>query len=194
MKNQWLKSISGLSLLLLVTFTGCKKEDDPKTINSEEEITTVTLTLTKAGSTTPVTITYEDLDGDGGNAPTFTPVKLTLDATATYTAKVTFLNKNLKPTEEGYDVTEEVEGDESVEHEVYMIPTTATLTISDRNKDKNGKPLGTQATLKTGTASSGTLTLTLKHKPLESNSPKTDTDPITKGGTDVEVPFPVEVK
>jgi len=60
---------------LLLTFlagslliTSCK--DDPEPPNEEEIITTVMYTLTPDGGGTSVTMSFEDLDGDGGNAAT----------------------------------------------------------------------------------------------------------------------------
>jgi len=193
MTNQLLTKITGFSLLLLVTMTACKKEDDPKPVNEGEELTTVELTLTPTGNNpTPIVITYRDRDGEGGNPPVLTPTTLSLAASTVYNARLRFLNENATPV---VDVTKEIEDKESDEHEVFYTASNGlNLTVTNRNRDVNGKPLGTTATITTGAAATGTLTVTLKHKERDKNPPKTDNDPITKGETDVEVPFLVTIQ
>ncbi len=191
MTNRPAKTLLWMAVAASLAVTGCKKEDEPEP-NDNELITTVTLSLTKAGSTTPVTITFKDIDGPGGAAATITPATLALDANAAYTTKLRFLNESVTPAE---DITEEVEMKESDEHQVYYAAASGlNLVFSKPNADKNGKPLGTTGTITTIAASTGTLTVTLKHKPLKENPAKTDSDPITKGETDIEVTFPVSIK
>ena len=190
MTNQPAKTLLWLAFAASLAITGCKKEDEPEP-NEGELITTVTLSLTKAGSTTPVTITFEDLDGPGGTAATLTPATLTLDANATYTTDLKFLDKTKTPAD---DITEEIKK-ESDEHQVYYVAASGlNLAFSKPNADKNGKPLGTTGTITTTSASTGILTVTLKHKPLKENPAKTDSDPISKGETDIAVAFPVSVR
>ena len=44
------------------------------------------------------------------------------------------------------------------------------VTTAYSNFDDNGNPLGTEFTLTAGTASSGTLTFTLRHEPTKPNT------------------------
>ncbi len=181
------------SLVVALLASSCKKENNPAPIDEGEELTTVELTLTPT-SGSPVVITYKDLDGDGGSAPVISPAVLSLAPSTTYASQLRFLNENANPVE---NVTEEVEDEKSAEHEVfYTISNGLQLVVSNRNADANGKPLGTKATFTTTAASTaqGTLAITLKHKPASVYGAKTDSDPITKGETDVEVVFPTEIK
>jgi hypothetical protein len=193
MMSTFLKNTYWLGLAVVLLAAGCSKEDDPDPVNEGEEFTTVEFTLTPT-SGSPIVISYKDLDGEGGNAPVFSPSLLSLAANTTYTTKLRFINESVSPAE---DITPEIETEESDEHEVYYVASSGLpVTVSGRNADKNGKPLGTTATLATAAAatSPGTLTITLKHKPATDYPAKTDNDPITKGETDVEVIFPAEVK
>jgi len=191
MTNRFIKTLLWTAAATSLALTSCKKEDEPEP-NEGELITTVTLSLTKAGSSTPVTITFKDVDGPGGAAPTITPATLVLDANAVYTSSLTFLDESVSPAK---DIAKEVGGDESDEHEAYLVASNGlNLTVSGRNLDKNRKPLGTKATITSAAASQGTLTVTLKHKPLDEFPAKTDSDSISKGETDIEVTFPVQVK
>lgn len=195
MKNQHTKALLWMAVASALAMTGCNREDDPEP-NEEELITTVTLSLTKTGSTTPVEITFRDIDGPGGAAATITPATLVLDANATYTSRLRFLNESVTPAE---DITEEVEVKEPDEHEVFYQVTGVNLALSGFNTDTNTPALrlGTRATFTTGAASTtnGTLTVTLKHKPKDNAATrKAANDPISKGETDIEVTFPVQVR
>ena len=61
--------------------------------------------------------------------------------------------------------------------------------------DKNGKPIGLTFTLKTGaTATTGNITVVLRHLPAKSASGVATGDITNAGGaTDASVPFPVKV-
>ena len=64
-----------LSIIGFISFSSCKKDDPvtPVIPNEQEVITTLNYTLTNAFDTTDVvTLTFVDLDGDGGTAPTIT--------------------------------------------------------------------------------------------------------------------------
>ena len=193
MTNRPAKTLVWLAVAASLAVTGCKKEDEPEP-NEGELITTVALSLTKAGSTTPVTITFKDIDGPGGAAATLTPATLILDANATYTTKVRFLNESVTPAK---DITQEVEAKEPNEHEVFYRASGASLALTNFNTDKNTPPLklGTTATATTAAASTGSLTVTLKHKPEDDAATrKVANDPVSKGETDSEVVFPVSIR
>ncbi|MDJ1503803.1 hypothetical protein [Xanthocytophaga agilis] len=170
----------------LAVFSSCSKEDDPEPLE-QELITTVTLSLTKSGSSTPVSISFKDPEGDGSG--TITPDTLVLEANASYTGALTILNETLSSTAEGYNVTAEIE-EEAIAHQFYYQATGAQLTVTTTDVDSNNLPLGLKSTIATTTASKGTLKITLKHKPGE----KAAGDTITKGETDVEVVFPVKIQ
>lgn len=179
---------------LLLTFlagslliTSCK--DDPEPPNEEEIITTVMYTLTPDGGGTSVTMSFEDLDGDGGNAATI--VGGTLAANTSYTASLDLLNEAESPAEV---ITEEIE-EEDEDHQFFFASTIADISFAYGDMDADGNPVGLSSTLTTGAAGSGTLTVTLRHEPMKSATGVADGDITNAGGeTDIEVVFPVDVQ
>jgi hypothetical protein len=178
--------INRLFLLLGVTLaclTGCdNNEDDPKIDNEEEVITTVTLSLT-SNTAQQATATWKDADGSGGNAPVIQT--LTLKANTTYDGTVKLQNERANPVT---NISDEVL-DEGVDHEFFYEISGANLTVVKTDKDAKNLPIGLTGTFTTGAAGSGTLTVILKHKPGQ----KAAGDTKAKGGTDVEVTFPVTI-
>ncbi|MDO1444809.1 hypothetical protein Q0590_01035 [Rhodocytophaga aerolata] len=179
------KLILGLTLFALVT-AGCKKDDDVIPEDEQELITTIQLTLTNVtNSTETVTATWRDIDGPGGADPVITG--LTLRPNVTYTGRIEFLDESNANSPE--DITEEVE-EEGADHEIFYEVSGANLTVTNRNTDANGLPLGTSANFASAAASTGTLTVILKHKP----GSKAANDPVTKGETDIEAELPVQIQ
>lgn len=175
-------------LAVVFTFTACDK-DDPVVEPEEEVITTLNYTLTPAGGGTTVTLTFQDLDGDGGNEPTITGG--TLVANQSYTGAIELLNESESPAE---DITEEIE-EEDEEHQFFFQSNIAGLSIAYNDQDADGNPIGLSSTLTTGAASSGSVTVILRHEPNKSGSGVSDGDITNAGGeTDIEVAFPIEVQ
>jgi YD repeat-containing protein len=176
-------------LMLLLSLFGfimasCDKDDAPPD-DEQELITTVKLTFTNTASTAEVvTATWRDTDGPGGAAPVITG--LFLKPNTSYNGRVEFLDES-NPNNTA-DITEEVE-QEGEDHQVYYT-ATGNLTVSNLNNDSKGLPLGTRATFTTTAAGIGTLKVVLKHKP----GSKAAGDQETKGETDVEVIFPVQIQ
>lgn len=184
MKNS---KILALALLTVFTFSSCNN-DDPEAVNEEEVITTVTTTLT-AGSSV-ITLTSRDLDGDGPNAPVVT-VSGDLKINTTYNGATTFLNETVKPAD---DITAEVK-EEGEDHQLFYQAPAAVGTFTYGDTDKNGKPIGLTFTLKTGpTATTGNITVVLRHLPAKSATGVAAGDITNAGGaTDASVTFPVKV-
>jgi hypothetical protein len=171
-----------------VLFVSCSNDDDitPEPINEEEVITTMTVTLVPDGDGTEVVLSFQDLDGDGPDAPNVN-VSGSLAPGATYNGSIVLLNETESPAE---DITEEVE-EEDLNHQFfYTIGTGLDVTTAYSNLDSEGNPLGTEFTLTAGAVSSGTLTFTLRHEPNKPNTGLSDAD----GETDIEVAFDIEVK
>lgn len=190
MKN--LKSIKTIKLLALLfvsslVIVSCSSDDDHNDDDhdhEEELITTVTYTL--SDGTNVITLTFQDLDGEGGTAGT-TDVSGPLAASTTYTGSIELLNETESPVE---DITEEVE-EEGDEHEFFITSTVAGVTITKDDVDGDGNPIGIESTLTTGAAGTGSLTIILKHEPTKPND---GTSAGAGGSTDVEVTFPIEVQ
>ncbi|WP_439880637.1 hypothetical protein ACSX1A_15960 [Pontibacter sp. MBLB2868] len=171
---------------LLFAASSCGSDDPEPIVEEQELITTVTINLVpEQGKGQSVSATYSDPDGVGGNNPTVSA--LNLAPGTTYLASVKLRDDS--PNGAG-DLNPEViaEGDE---HELfYTVASGLNLTVSKTDLDKNNRPLGLEATVVTGTASSGTLKITLKHQPDQ----KGNSSDITKGETDVEASFPVVIQ
>ncbi len=173
-----------LIIFASLLFTSCG-DDEPEIENEEEVITTLTYTLVSGGNT--VTLSFQDLDGDGAAAPTITSGVLT--ANTTYTGSIELLNETESPAE---DITEEIE-EEDEEHQFFFDSNVATVSYDDQDAD--GNPIGLSTTLTTGDAASGTLTVTLRHEPNKSADGVADGNIANAGGeTDIEVTFNVDVQ
>ena len=181
-----MKHIKLFAVVMLggLILAGCKKKNKDEE-NEEELITTVKLTLTPVGGGSALVYSWKDVDGVGGSAPVIQTV--TLAPSKVYNCSVQFLNESVNPAE---DITPEVVT-EGVDHQVYYaVSGGATLTVNGLNNDANGLPLGVASVFTTGAVSTGSLKITLKHKP----GVKAAGDPVSKGETDVEVDLPVSVQ
>ena len=163
-----MKTIKFLSIFALagLLFTGCSDDDEnPDPVNEEELITMMTVTLVPQGGGTDITLQTRDLDGDGPNAPVVT-VSGDLAANTTYGGSIVLLNETETPPE---NITEEVE-EEDDEHQFFFVVGGGLDATTDYdNFDGDNNPLGTEFTLTTGDASSGTLAITLRHEPKKPN-------------------------
>lgn len=183
MKNLF-KGILAITAVLVLSLS-CSKDDDGEDINEEELITTLRVTTIESGSGTTSTFTFRDPDGPGGAAPTLFD-SIILNAGRNYSVTLQFLNESVSPAD---DITLEVEA-EADDHQVYCTSTGASITTLNQNLDGIGLPLGTECTWNTGATGTGTIKITLKHKP----GTKSAGDTVSKGETDVEVEFPVRLK
>jgi hypothetical protein len=170
------KTIKLLAILFIsaLTFTACSEDDhdDHDDHDHEEEVIT--------------TVTYRDLDGEGGNEGV-TTVSGSLSANTTYAGAIELLNETESPAE---NMTEEIE-EEDDEHEFFFTSTVTGLTISKTDVDGDGNPLGLETSLASGAAGSGSITIVLKHEPTKPND---GTSASAGGSTDLEVTFNVTVQ
>lgn len=185
-----MKKFKQLGLILIIsvlTFTAC--ENDSKKPNEEELITTLKYTLTPQGGGTPISLTFTDLDGEGGDDPVLSVSNLA--ANTTYNGSIEVLNELESPAE---DITEEVE-EESEEHQFFYSSSISGVTVSYTDQDGNGNPIGIATTLVTTGSGSGTLVITLRHEPNKSASGVSSGDITNAGGeTDIEVTFNITVQ
>ncbi|MFD1142233.1 hypothetical protein ACFQ4C_13995 [Larkinella insperata] len=157
--RQWVWMIAlGASMTLLA---GCNdKADEPQPTDENELITTVNLKFTEQGTSTTQTFSWQDKDGDGGQAPTKFD-KITLKPNATYDLTVELLDESKTPAE---NISDEV-AEESDEHLFVFTANPATLaTYTYGDKDAKNLPIGLKGTLKTNAAASGKLRVQLRHQ------------------------------
>ena len=177
--------------LFLITsallFTACLK-DKAGEGNNEEVITTMVLKFTPAGGGAPLTFSFDDPDGPGGNTPAQNVISLTQGVS--YNMVVQLLNKTATPA---INITDEVAA-ESAAHRFYYETTLAGLTISNLNNDTNGVPLGINSTWSAGPAGTGSTKITLRHYPGTPPGKETaDLVNSSKSGTDIEIIFVTNV-
>ena len=171
-----------LSSAFILALTSCKKDKVP--VNEEELITTVKLNFTEVGTSTVTTATFRDIDGEGGNPPSlFETVNLL--AGRSYQVRIELLNESVSPAE---NITDEVVA-EANDHQFYFQPSGVAVAVTNLDTDGNGFPLGVNSVWKAAAAGTGTLRLTLKHKP----GIKANNDPVTVGDTDIELYWYVQV-
>jgi len=189
MKKHFLKFMLMATGALMLTVSGCKKDGHDHD-NEQELITTVNVVFTPVGGGTPVTFSFVDSDGDGGNTPVI--INGTLAANTSYAVATTFLNESVTPAE---DITKEVRA-EGKDHQVfYQIQSGLNLTISYNDTDANSRPIGLVNTAAAGTASTGTLIVTLRHEPKKSATNVAIGDITNAGGeTDAEITFSVTIQ
>ncbi len=185
-----MKNLKFLALFFTATLflASCSSDDDNEPINEEEVITTLNVALT--GGSTPIALTFRQLDESV--APTIT-VSGTLDPNTTYTGIITVLNELENPVD---NITLEIE-EEDDEHQ-FFYSAGGGINISNftyLDFDGDGNPLGLRFSFDTGDASSGNLTITLRHEPNKDAAGVSDGQIANAGGeTDIEVTFPLEIQ
>jgi len=168
-------------------FLSCEDEvNDPLIPNEEEVITTLTYTLTGAGSVH--TFTFQDLDGAGGNAPMITVDTIT--SGVSYNGSLSLLNETESPAG---NITAEIFA-EAEEHQFFFQSSDLALSVSYSDTDANQQPLGLLSELSASDPGDYSLTITLRHEPDKSASGVSDGDITNAGGeTDIEVIFQIHV-
>lgn len=182
------KKIAFIPFVVAVMAVSCEKKD-PVIPNEEELITTLRYTLTPNGGGDEVILSFQDVDGDGGNAPIVSTD--TIQANTLYTGQLELLNESVSPAE---DITEEVM-EESTEHQFFFTSSINDLVITYDDVDDDNNPLGVETNVSAGNAGTGTLTIILRHEPIKTASGVADGDITNAGGeTDIEVQFNVVVQ
>jgi hypothetical protein len=168
----------------MVSIVSCKKDKvDP---NESELITTVRVKLTEKSSGTQSQFEFKDLDGFGGAAPSKFD-EIVLARGKVYDCSLQLLNESKTPAD---DITLEVAA-EGVDHQIYLTATDALVAVSNLNLDAKGLPLGISSTWAAATvAGTGTINITLKHKP----GVKAAGDLVSVGDTDFSIDFKLSVK
>jgi hypothetical protein len=173
--------------VLFLTILACEK-DDPVIINDEEVITTVIYTLTPESSGNTITLSFQDLDGDGGQAPVLTGASL--NPNTTYNARITLLNESTTPT---LDITDEIRLEDE-DHQFFYTISDANASIVYTDADSDGNPIGLSTQLTTGASSMGSINITLRHEPNKSASGVSSGDVTNAGGeTDISITLDLNI-
>lgn len=173
-----------ISLTSALFFQACIKTN-PAPADENELITTVKLKFTDGGSVQ--TFQWQDLDGDGGKAPTIQNVALKINKT--YKLDIELLDESKTPAK---DITSEVR-EEQDEHLLVFTPTPSNLlTYTYGDKDSKNFPIGLTGNVKTTAAGTGTLRVVLRHQPPVNGMAQKNGTPIP-GSSDVDVTFNIAV-
>lgn len=158
-----------------------------------ELITTFKITLTPQGGGSPLTVQFQDLDGEGGNAPVID--RIVVDAGTVYDGMIQELNELESPPE---DITEEIREEAEV-HQLFFETlggfAPATVAYADKESDyvtNTGAdhPVGLKFTLTVpANARNGQFRVSQSHYDA---GPKDGVTPSDE--TDIEVTFEVEVR
>ena len=169
------------------TWTACDDDDDtPTPVLPQEVITTVNVELiSDVDASDIVSLSFRDADGDGGEEPV--TIGGTVAANTIYTFSTTFLNETVDPSDEEFNVTEEVR-ELASEHFVIYDSGNLNFDVQRDDEDADGNPLGLVGTFETGDAGTGNLQVILRHLPIKTP------DGATGGDTDVDVSFPITVE
>lgn len=182
-----MKKLAFLALLAAVFgLASCKKSHDQ---NEGEVITTLRYTLTPVGGGTPVVLSFVDLDGDGGAVPVITGG--TLMANTSYQGSLLLLNQAVTPVD---TISNEIE-QEAEEHQFFFQKSSGlNVSIAYADLDADNHPIGLLSVLTTSAASSGNLTITLRHEPNKHDTGAMAGNITNAGGeTDIEVAFPITI-
>jgi len=188
-----MKNIAIIALTIF-TLSACKKDKDPiatpPPVNEEEVITSVKITFVNQLNQDERIWLSSDPDGDGSNPPNITADPL--EAGALYLFTVEFFNETVNPVE---NITEEIE-EEGEEHQVfYQIASSLNLTIVYNDTDANGNPVGLACAATTSAASSGNVTVVLRHLPNKTAPGVAQGDIANASGdTDATVTFDVVIE
>lgn len=185
MKN--FKIVASFAIATLL-FVSCSNDDNSQPVNEEELITNVSITFKSTTTAEQVVLKFEDLDGDGPNAPVYN-ITGAFDKTQIYNGEISLSN----PQE---DITAEIL-EEADDHQFFYLATDGFLANFEyKDVDNNNLPVGLKFQLKPlATAQNGKLSFILKHLPNKTGAGVAQGD-ITNagGGTDLDIQFTVTVK
>ena len=178
-----MKNSQIITTFLLLFVLSCKKIEltSPE---DNEQITTIKLKFTEQGTSLENVFVVIDPDGDGPK-PISKLDKIVLNPNKNYDFSIEILDETKNPVESISDVIE-IEKEEHLF--IYTSNPASLLVFKITDKDDKNLPVGLKATVKTGSAGTGTLKVQLRHQPGVK-----DGTPIP-GSDDINQDFQVEIK
>lgn len=182
-------SLIWLFVLVLLSVSCKRDEENVDPTEDNERITTVVLQFTnKANTTDVVTTTLDGLTASGTQLGSVS-ASLQLKPYAAYSLNVFLFDRSKSP---GEDVTAKIKAEANEHLFVYKPSNGLNLGISPNDQDTNPAPgpypIGLTANASTGPPSTGKLNVVLRHQPGTKNGTA------TPGTSDLDVNFDVEVK
>ncbi len=188
--NRW-GSLLAAACVLFGASSCRRNEDDPvapEPVNEEELITALELHFTSSGGTEQKLMSFMDADGAGGTSPVV--LADTLSADSVYTVQAVLYR-------EGADLPEDITGEilaEATDHQFFFAVNVANASITYADVDANGHPVGLLTNWAMGAASTGIVTVTLRHQPDKSAAGVSGGDITNAGGeTDIDVALPLVI-
>jgi len=172
-------------LFLILLFSGISCIKNPVDPNEGELITTVRVKMTETISGVEQVFEFTDPDGEGGNVPVRFD-EIILSPNKIYRCELELLNESTSPVT---NASEEI-ANESADHQFYFQSTVDGLVIGDLDLDQAQLPFGLHSTWTTHSLGSGSVVITLKHKP----GYKKANDFVAVGDTDLALDFKVSVQ
>jgi hypothetical protein len=197
MKKSILK-FATLGTLIFLGLSSCKKDENkstptPVTVNEEELVTDLIISLTDSSDATKTySAAFRDEDGfTGSKAATIDSLKL--PANKTFNFSLILLDKSKSPVD---TISNEILEEADV-HQFFFktTPTAFALEVvsNSLNKDSRNLPLGLTGKIRTGAISgslpTGQLNIKLYH--FDNANQKNGTS--TSSETDIELDFPVRL-
>lgn len=197
--NKTIKQFSILTITTILTFSSCKKDDpkNPVATNPQEVLTTVIISGYNQNDSNNLnnqfSYKWEDLDGDGGNAPTIDT--LVLDTGIEYRCQMLILDKTKTP----FDTVSFAIEEKKNEHQFFYAPSanlvgTFSTEILDFDDNNPKLPVGLKFNLSTKSNQTnvlpllGTLNMVLSHY---DGVPKSSSK---SSESDIDINFPVRLK
>lgn len=178
---------NGLLLMAIVLFSRCETET-PVAENEEELITTLEMTFSPIAGGEDVIFSIYDEDGDGATPPVYT--NATLAANTDYSVTIEVRNDI-----DNENITTEVE-EEGLDHQFFFETSVSlSLDFAYDDADANGDPIGINSFFYAGDASTGTMTVSLRHEADKAAEGAINGDPTNAGGeTDIQATFDVVIE
>ncbi len=175
-------------LIFLISLTACK-EDDPAPEIERQEITNLRLLLMSSGMAEPIMLTYEDLDGPGGDPPVIEGGSIA--ANTIYFGSLEVENQNTQPAE---NIVTQIQQN-PIEYQVFYRALGLDIEFIYADQDGNGFPLGLFVAVNSGTAGSGEVNISLVRSPNKAAMGVEDGIIDNAGGQiQVQATFPLEIK
>ena len=188
--NNFIKILIAIPIIVFIISCNDDTSPPPPIIPNEEElITTLNYTLISQSGDDTVVLSFQDLDGDGGNAPKVSTGELLRNTS--YNGSITLLNEQESPAE---NITLEIE-EEALEHQFFFSSNSDSLSMQYADQDSLGNPIGLLSTLMTKGPDATKINIILRHEPNKKGLGVSDGDITNAGGeTDIEVSFDITIK
>jgi hypothetical protein len=181
-----------ITLVTIGLISSCNDDHDHD--HEQELITTLIYTLTPKTGGSPVVMTFQDPDGDGGIAPSITTEGVLL-AGISYEGSIVLRNESVMPPR---DITTEIK-EEADKHQFFfqaLDGVAGRIKFDYADIDNNGNPVGLLTDVfGSGGPANGKIRVILRHEPKKDAAGVKFGSIANAGGeTDIDVTFHVAMQ